>query len=231
VDAFIVSIGIIFFPGIIACVICDKLTVHTVPWDSFKYTLYSFVMGVCCYLFIQMIYCVDWLVATWRYCPLLDHEGFKVLTAWSIASDTEKPTNSLRLTEVAFATLVSPLVAAFFAVSVNKKWLNKFATRLNISDKYGDENLFSYFLNSKEVSWIYIRDIENGLTYQGLVIAFSEKNSLQELLLRYVTVYRYEDSVELYSVPLILLAKPAGSFIIETIPPKLLEAENAERET
>ena len=45
---------------------------------------------------------------------------------------------------------------------------------------------------------------------------------MQEIVLSEVTVYRYEDSAELYSVPTIYLNKKLGQFIIEAIPENLL---------
>jgi hypothetical protein len=51
---------------------------------------------------------------------------------------------------------------------------------------------------------------------------------MQELVLADVTVYRYEDSSELYSVPSIYLCKELGKFIIESIPNELLREDNNE---
>jgi len=55
---------------------------------------------------------------------------------------------------------------------VNYKIFHKFAQKLLISQKYGDENLYSYYLNAKEIDWVYVRDFERKLTYQGRVISF-----------------------------------------------------------
>jgi hypothetical protein len=73
-------------------------------------------------------------------------------------------------------------------------------------------------MNSKEVNWVYVRDKENGLTYEGFVVSFSENAAAHEIVLSDVKVYRYEDSVELYSVPSIYLSGTIGKFVIETAP-------------
>jgi hypothetical protein len=33
-----IAISIILLPGLVACVICDKITVHSPKWDAFKYS-------------------------------------------------------------------------------------------------------------------------------------------------------------------------------------------------
>lgn len=59
-----------------------------------------------------------------------------------------------------------------------------------------------------------------------MVVLYSENDHMQELVLSDVTVFRYEDSAELYSVPKLYICKEMGSFVIEAIPPNLLGANN-----
>ena len=49
---------------------------------------------------------------------------------------------------------------------------------------------------------------------------------MQELVLSEVTVFAYETSDEFYSIPLLYLSKARGSFIVEAVPPQLLEAQD-----
>lgn len=99
---------------------------------------------------------------------------------------------------------------------VNFKLLNRVAQRLRVSDKYGDENLYHYFLNSKEIEWVYVRDIENNLTFQGCVVSFSENAVCQEIVLRDVVVYRFSDSAKLYSMEKLYLSRELGKLLIES---------------
>lgn len=48
-----IAVGVILFPGLITAVICDKITVHSPRWGSFKYSVYSFIFGVSCYVALQ----------------------------------------------------------------------------------------------------------------------------------------------------------------------------------
>lgn len=221
-----IAVAIIMFPGIVAAVICDKIIVHQPRWDHFKFGLYSFVLGVSCYLFLQgLVYSFDLIFTKYFSLNKLLWSHLKV---WSIISNGSP---NIKALEVFQATMLAMPVAYFASLIVNYKIFNKVSQRLRISNKYGDENLFSYFLNANEVNWIYIRDIENDLTYQGRVISFSENDNIQEIVLSNVTVYSYQNSEEYYSVPSLYLCKKMGTFVIETIPSELLEVENDQETT
>jgi hypothetical protein len=202
-----ILIGLISFPGLIATILCDKLLVHAERWNSFKYAVYTFVFGVSSYVTLQI---VVWVInAMNRHLPLVTARS--ELKLW----DTLISGKSLDFSEVAWATAVAPVVALLAVYLVNKKVVNRFGQRLGISNKYGDENLFSYFLNASDVYWIYVRDPSAGLSYRGAIRSFSETKNVQEIVMTSVTVYDYADSSELYRLDSIYLSKPLGSFIIE----------------
>lgn len=203
-----VLIGLISFPGLIATVMCDKLLVHAERWNNFKYGIYTFIFGVGSYVVLQFL---TWILALAPYLlPYLPESAR--LGLW----DTLATGRDLRFSEVAWATGLSPLIALAAIYFVNKKYLTRFAQRFGISNKYGDENLFSYFLNSPDVFWVYLRDPASGFSYRGAVRSFSETKEVQEITLTDVTVYSYENSEELYQLDSIYLSKPLGTFTIES---------------
>ncbi|WP_155413054.1 hypothetical protein [Xanthomonas arboricola] len=211
----LLTIGMISFPGVIAVLICEKIVVHARPWDLFKYGVYTFVFGLSCYFFLQLT-CTT-LAQFGRELPFL--QGVSSLKIWSLLSTGK---GGISYQEIAWATTISPVLALTAAVIVNEKVIHKLAQKLHISRKFGDENLFSYFLNSPSVDWVYIRDIKNNLTYQGLIGSFAETKEMQEIVLADVSVYEYQTSDFLYSVPYIYLCSTSGSFVIEAIPPENL---------
>ncbi|WP_019567800.1 hypothetical protein [Thioalkalivibrio sp. ALMg13-2] len=216
-----IAVVVILFPGLIAAVICDKITVHSPRWGSFKYSVYSFVLGVSSYVALQgIVYIWNWFSGL--FVPTVSFVS-KTLDVWTIVTTQ---TVSIDPSEVFWATILSPVIAVLAAFTVNHKIIHKAAQRLRVSGKYGDENLFSFFLNAQDINWVYVRDIPSKLTYQGRVVSFSEADDMQELVLSEVTVFAYETSDEYYSVPLLYLSKERGSFIIEAIPQQLLEAED-----
>jgi len=214
----VVALIVILLPGIIAAIISDKLTTHS-KWDSFKFSLYSFTLGILAYAFLQFImYGVDIVKAlsfqniTWTH-----------LGIWSSALNGGSGINAW---EICIAVVFSVPVAFFTSWLINFKLFNKFAQKIGVSTKYGDENLYSYYLNAKEIDWVYIRDPKNNFTYQGRVVSHSENDKIQEIVLSEVSVYRYIDSTFVYSVPTIYLSRKMGEFIIEAIPPEILGETN-----
>jgi hypothetical protein len=218
----LVVIGVILFPGIVATIITDKIIVHMKSWGSLEYALYSFILGVFAYFFLQ---CFSWLQGmlpqSWQFISSLKGP----LDVWNIIADSK---SRIDLSEVVGATLLAIPLAFGTAFLVNHKIFYRIASRLGVSSKYGDENLFSFYLNAQEIDWIYARDIERKLTYQGRVYSFSETENDQELVLTDVTVFGYEDSDEYYSVPTLYLCRTRGSLVIEAIPQALLERTDGE---
>jgi hypothetical protein len=216
----VVTIIILLIPGIIAVIISDKITVHS-KWDSFKYGLYSFLLGVITYSFLQLIiYSIDITRCFWN-----DNIYWNHLNIWTIAISEKTKVSGW---EVFFATMLAIPVAFLSSWFINFKIFNKIAQKIKVTSKYGDENLFSYYLNAKEINWLYIRDPERNLTYQGKIVSYSENQTIQEIVLSDVTVFQYIDSAELYSIPTIYLTKPLGQFIIEAVPKELLGGEDEE---
>ena len=80
--------------------------------------------------------------------------------------------------------IVTSLFIGFAAGGINHwKLINRFSKLLLLTNKYGDENLYSYFLNAKNVNEIYVRDIANNLIFHGQVNSFSETDNIKEIVL------------------------------------------------
>ena len=136
----VVAIVIILFPGIIAAVVSDKITVHA-KWNTFKFTLYSVVLGILSYTSVQLLfYGYDLL----KWCGTKSIEWSHMEVWNSVISNN--PTISPW--EIVIATSFAIPVAFASSATINRKYLNKFAQFINISTKYGDENLFSYYPES-----------------------------------------------------------------------------------
>jgi hypothetical protein len=213
----VVSVVVILIPGIIATIISDKLTTHS-KWDSFKFSLYALTLGVLSYVVLQV------LVYAWNLVSSISF-GSVSWTNLKIWGSVLSGGNDISPWEICLAAVLSIPVAFLASWLINYKIFNKIGQKLKVTQKYGDENLYSYYLNAKEIDWVYIRDPESNLTYEGRVVQHSENDKIQELVLSEVSVYRYEDSEYLYSIPTIYLSKEAGKFLIEAIPPERLGRE------
>ena len=211
----VVVLVLLLLPGIFATVISDKLTHHS-KWDSFKYTLYALVLGVFTCTIVQIgVYAYD--IYSYRNIGSLQLHS---LSIWGAALDDKVKFNSW---EVVVATVLSMPVAFLAAFLVNTKKINKLGSLLHVTTKYGDENLYSYYLNAKEIEWVYVREREADLTYEGQVVSYAENDKIQEIVLSNVRVYSYKDSAFLYEVPTIYISREMGKFTIEAVPTSYLE--------
>ena len=196
-----IKLIIILIPGAIATLIFGKLILHK-DWSSFRFVLYSILFGVVSYILLQLF--INGL-------NLFKENKFSELTVWSNLSDA----SSIPYKEVGFASISSIIIAFLASMVENRKVINRTAQFFGISGKYGDENLYSNFLSSKEIEFVYLRDIKNQLTYHGWVKSFSENDNISEIRLGEVAVYNYSDSQLLYEVDEVYLSLNKQEIIIE----------------
>lgn len=187
---------LLLIPGSIACVIYERLTIHK-QWNSFKFVTNAILFGGVSYLLAQVVFNICGNDASFT-------------SFWE-----NLPTKEIPYRAIIKASLLSIVVGLCSTGMDHYKVVNRFGKWLRLTNKYGDENLYSYFLNAKGVEEVYVRDIENNLTYHGLINSFSENDDIKELVLIDVVVYEYETSKKLYELDKIYLSKSKDSLIIE----------------
>lgn len=191
---------ILLIPGAIASLIVEIATVHK-PWSSFKFMLNAILLGFFSYLTAQLFSSFQHLFVT----------GEAELRVWSVLVGS----TSLPFGEIVFASILSVGIGFVATAIIQKKYIIRFARHIHASTKFGDENAFSYFLNSPEIVDVYVRDKDKNLTYHGVVRSFSETNSISEIVLGDVAVYSSDDSTLLYTLDGIYLSMPKDKVTIE----------------
>jgi hypothetical protein len=184
---------VLFIPGAIAAVIVEKLTFHR-PWATFPFILYSVLMGSATYIFHQLMFYVWELKSAWLNHPYAP----KPLNFWLSLFDKSIP---ISFKEVALSCFFAIIVGYLASALINSKLLFKTAKFFRVSMKFGDEDLWDYFLASPETGWIWVRDHSRGLVYEGWVTHVSVTPPFREILLREVKVFSNESGTFLYSVP------------------------------
>ena len=152
----------------------------------------SIVLGLLSYLVLQVV--ILFLEIRQLFYP---NFHATLLSVWTSFVDSNQ---SIDPYEVIKACLTSIPIALFLTYLNEKKIFNRFAQWSKISTKYGDENLFFFLLNSRNVYWVNVHRISQDLTYQGLVDSFAAGKTTYELLLNDVKVYRHSDSAFLYEL-------------------------------
>ncbi len=216
-----IRIIILLLPGLIGALIIEKLTVHK-EISNFRFVVHSIILGCSSYLTLQFILNI---FALFR---LLFKDNFepKTIMFWNSLFNAKTP---ISISEVAYSCLSGILLAFFISAAVQNKWLNIIAKKLKISNKFGDEDLYYYFLNAKEIDWVWVRDEENGYTYEGHVDSFSETKTIRELLLTDVKVYPYDSDKELYHVPALYLSFSKDSPLYIEVPINEMEVNKDEK--
>jgi hypothetical protein len=190
-----IKIIIIVSPGIITSLIIQYLTISKKQSD-FKFAIVSIVFGLVNYLVLQFLYWTQQLICVHQ------EESFRLLRT---LEELSAVSNKIYWGEVIIAIILSIVLGFVYSYMDHHKVINKLGWFFNVTNKYGSENAYSYFLNFRDLDYVYIRKVSDDLTYRGKVSIFSEKENVREVILEDVTVYRYCDSEYLYDIDKIYL--------------------------
>jgi len=195
ISALALKLILILIPGGLATLILEKLTTY-LKWEAFKFIINSILLGGSSYLLSDLVF--------------YSFYSKDIQNFWITFTS-----NNIPFWEIIRATGMAIIIGFLAAWMENYKIITRIARKCKIADKYGEENLYSYFLNSKEVTEVYVRDIANNLTFHGTIDSFSENEQISEITLRNVKVYRYTDSAFLYDMPKVFLSRAKNSIFIE----------------
>lgn len=207
ITEFTFRILIIFFPGIIAYFITNALTIHRKGETYHFLIIRSFVLGLLSYVILYFLNLLYGIIASYFG---VDHEFAIQIFTVSLGG---KP--SVSYTEIIWATLLAIPMSFVLALAQNKKWLNRVAKRMKVTQKMGDIDLWNFVLESPETEWIVVRDIKYNLAYQGRIQGFSGTFNENELFLRDVLVLQNDTGENLYEVDALYLSRDPKDLTIE----------------
>lgn len=202
ISALTVHLMLLILPGAIATIIVESLTTHK-KREPFRFILYSFILGLFSYATLQLLLYIY---------ALLPKQPLVTLSFWSEIQDNKKSTSIAEIFYACIAAIPTGLAVSYL---IQHSILNRFTTCIRITNKYGDDNLYSYFLNREEVDWVWVRDTKQGITYGGKVYYYSETDYMKEIVLSDVKVYRSEDTELIRETPSIYLSFAPNDVIIE----------------
>jgi len=217
VNQVFVSLIILLVPGIVATLILDATMQHE-KWDNFIFSVYVIIFGFFSYfslLIIEQIFLAN---------PWIDYH-FKIFAFFTNLEGVKLERSSYW--EIGLACIIAGLLSLLASYAVNHKWLTRFANKYGISNKYGDESLFYYYLNDwnnpenkHNTKWLSIRDSCRSKIYTGGLDSYSEQNGNQEIVLVNVDVYLADGTA--YHLANLYICGKVGDFSIEplTLEPK-----------
>lgn len=193
---------LLFLPGIICSYLVDAFTNHK-ERTQFQFVVNSFVFGI-------MAYGLFWLVVSW----LGGYIGYSPDSV-SFIKSLQDTSLTISFREVAYTCVCAVLIAAAFTYMHTHKLHFRLFRKLGITKKFGELDVWGYLMNSDDVSWITVRDLENNLMYDGWIQAFSDNSKEAEVLLGDVQVYKNDTAELLYEVSSQYLSMDRSKIVIE----------------
>ncbi|OAN16493.1 hypothetical protein A3K86_10745 [Photobacterium jeanii] len=202
ISDFALKLLILFLPGIICSFIVDTFTNHK-ERAKFEFIINSYVYGLLSYGFY-------WLLIS-KLGGLVAIEETHVIFLASLFDQSKV----VSFKEIFNVCIVATLLGALITYVHTHKLHFRLLRFLRVTKKFGELDVWGYFMNSPDVNWITVRDIENNLMYDGWVQAFSDNSKEAEILLGDVVVYKNDTGEELYEVSSQYLSLDRAKIIIE----------------
>jgi hypothetical protein len=113
------------------------------------------------------------------------------------------------------ASGIGVLLAFFASALYTNMTINRIGRFLKVTRRFGDEDVWNYFNNIREVNWVFVRDHKLDLIYFGWISVCSDSEKARELLMRDVRVYSNSTNDFLYEVSLLYISREPFDLTIE----------------
>lgn len=209
----VVRIAFVALPGIIGSKVYRKLRGKTEKkaWEDFVEILIFCVLSYALYGLTQ-----DRLVSL-----LPEWVGLK--SSFTAVDEILAKGALPQFQDIVLASFVGVLFGYIASYVYKYKIINRMAQWIRATNRYGDEDVWEYFHNSRkiqEATWVFVRDHKLNLIYFGAVEVFSDSGKQRELVLTEVDVYDDErKSNLLYSVPIMYLSREPDDFTMQVVAP------------
>lgn len=120
--------------------------------------------------------------------------------------------------ELIILTLIGLFLGVVLSLFENKKILYHWAKKLNITNSYGDDDVWTFICNSPDVEWIFVRDHKYNLVYFGRLEQYSDPGEIRELLLSDVSVFSNSEGSYCYDTPKMYISRSPEDLTIEILP-------------
>ena len=185
-NSFLYHLVLLLIPGLLGLKISRSLS--SVGTERKKIKEWYDVFIIIAYTFCASIVYDSMVIPIMKCLFNIDKEKtFAILTSTDKYFDVE---------QIVKLTVIDIIIGVLSAFIYNKKFLYKIGKCLKITKQYGEEDVWSYINNSKEMEWVYVRNYKNGLSYSGYIQLFSDSNEKREVLLGNVSVF-FTDTAEL----------------------------------
>lgn len=197
-DTLIIQLIILFLPGFIWLKVEETIT-RIKNWNDSERVVRTIFYGIVTYVVVYLAFSA---------CGI----EFSVIKSTSDTTLFIEP----YVTEIVWSIPFAIVLSVAWSKVKNGKLFLRMLQKVNVTKRYGDEDVWEYLFNSNdmETEYVHVRDFERELTYAGWVGAYSDEQNYRELYLNRVLVYD-SDGVELYEVPNMYLSFKSDSLVVE----------------
>lgn len=116
--------------------------------------------------------------------------------------------------EMAYLCIIAIVLGLLLSLFESKKIINNIAMWLEITNYYGDTDVWTSFCANKDTNWIYVRDHKLKLIYFGNLEQYSDPGEERELLLSDVRIFT-EDGEYCYDCPKMYICRQPDDITLE----------------
>lgn len=205
------NLFLLLLPGIVA-VLMLKQIFSSIKYSVFEFCINAALFGITTFIIMELGYSIFNIVVAAFSKEYILVWGLN-LTVWDGLFNNSKQFNKI---EIIVSYLLSIPLGVLYGYVLSKKLINNFFKWLNLTNRYGDDDVWSFYLNSPDTKWLLVRDKSNNLTYFGKIRAYSDTNEKREILLTDVDVYTSDEWKPLYSSESVYLELDNYKFSIES---------------
>jgi hypothetical protein len=213
------NLFLILLPGVVSTLMLRYITTSR-QYSIFEFVIYSAVMGIGVFVIMEFFYSVFMILSSLYHRHSIAW-GLN-LSIWDNFFSGEKGLNK---NEIFISYILAIPMGVLWGYLLTKKSLIKLFQTLKLTSRFGDDDIWSFYLNSPETMWIYVRHISNNITYFGKVRAFSDSTEKREILLQEVIAYNSDSWDELYRSDSVYLELNNYDYILES--PNIIEDETS----
>jgi len=202
---------LLILPGVIATLMLRYITTSR-KYSPFEFVIYSAVLAIGMLITMEIAY------SMWNIVSIPFRSGVKLewslnLNLWDSIFNNKQ---EIPKVEIFFYYLLSFPFGFIIGLIISKKIVNRILQRTGLTKRYGDNDVWSFYLNLQETDWVTVRDQKNNLSYFGQIVVFSDSEETREIVLQSVDVYQSDKLEKQYSVESVYLELEKYYYTIES---------------
>jgi hypothetical protein len=212
------NLFLILLPGVVSTLMLRYITTSK-QYSIFEFVVYSAVLGIGVFVIMELFYSAFMILSSLYHKQSFPSWGLN-LSIWDNFFSGKKGFNKM---EIFMSYMLAIPMGILWGLLITKRFLLNLFKKLKLTNRFGDDDIWSLYLNSPDTTWIYVRHKSNNITYYGLIKGYSESAEKREILLQEVIAYNSDTWDELYQSDFVYLELKEFDYLLES--PNIIEDE------